>query len=321
MATKTKASKAAPTPKPKRGVGSVITRRRRMLAEQMQRRELGRLDEQRERARSVVYELKYRHQYLNDPVYTFRKNAARHAINVLTADHKAFLAAAGHGDIKLSVVLSDGAAQHPNTRTKDETKAVAWTDFSKIVVRVPSPPVTQSLKEFVVEVRGILHHEAGHVRFTTPLPDLHQSAVEQSPELDRVPLVKLHKVWNTLEDQRMEAAVVRATPRIKNYFVPMVLNVVLGEGKDGPTASTSIVENLGPWMSLAGRSYMPDGIRAKARESFDEHGVQYGVTAGEWFAIVSRYMSATDSVAMMTAVLDAHDFLSRILDSASGGSS
>lgn len=313
----TNTSKTAP--KPRRGVGSVITRRRRMLAEQMQRRESGRSEEQRERARTVVHELRYRHQYLNDPIYAFRQNAARHAINVLTADHKAFLAAVGHGNIKLSVVLSDGHLQDQNARTGVAEKTIAWTDFSKIVVRVPSPPAAKTLKEFVVEVRGILHHEAGHVRFTTPLPDLYQSAVEVSSSVDRVPLVKLHKVWNCLEDQRMEAAVVRATPRIKNYFIPMVLNVVVGEdtGADS-TVATTIVSNLGPWMSLAGRSYMPDDIRIAARERFDQHGSQFGVTAEDWFNAVSRYMSATDNLSMMMAVLDAYDLLTRILDTASG---
>ena len=65
----------------------------------------------------------------------------------------------------------------------------------------------------------------------------------------------------------MEAAVVRATPRIATYFTPMVLAYVLADTEAQGYMSgyqKQAVEALGPWLALAGRDYLPDDLRAQA---------------------------------------------------------
>jgi hypothetical protein len=182
---------------------------------------------------------------------------------------------------------------------------------------MPEPSVT--LREWVVDLRGALHHETGHVRFTTPFPDLIEAVGE---EFDWRNYAQgdsaLHRVWNILEDQRMEAAVVREVPRIANYFTPMVLNIVLRAEPMSwhDSAAQQAVENMGPWIMIAGRHYLPKRLRADARRNFNQNTM--GGTAEDWSNIVHRYMRATSADEMMRAVLDAQDFINDINYSSDG---
>jgi len=275
-------------------------------------------ERERNRARDVLAENRARSAMREGSIVAHRLMAARHTLNVLTSDHRAYMSAIGHGDVTLDVAFtnaSSASSQQPLWRSDHK----AYTDFAKILVRVPPPALRMSLRELIVEVRGILHHEAGHVRFTIPLPELWDRArAAMGPRLrSDVSVGKLQMAWNCLEDQRMEAAVVRATPRIRNYFIPMVLSYVLADTQSQGYMSpeqTQAVDHLAPWIALAGRDYLPDDIRAQARDDFDHFGERFDVASDDWFDIVSRYMAATDEVDMLTAVFDAHDFLAKLLD-------
>lgn len=328
-------AKAKPSiaPKPKRGVGQVITRRRRAIADHQLNRDRQRATAERDLTMRIMQEQRDRAADRVDPMIVQRISSANHALNVLSGDHRAYMAAIGHKDVEVNVALHiknfvDPRRSHTFAVLKEE-KVVAYTDFSKIVVTVPPPALSRSLRDWVTEVRGILHHEAGHVRFTTPFPDLYRIATG----CDVISLDNsrsIHMAWNTLEDQRMECAVVRATPRIKNYFVPMVLNVVLDTDYPGDRAAMndiqkSAVTRLSPWLALAGRSYFSNEVRAQAKADFDTFGHHFGLSSDVWFDIVSRYVSATDEETMVKAVLDAHEFISTISretgssDAGSGG--
>lgn len=279
---------------------------------------VARHERERNRARAVLLENRARSALREGSIAARRLMAARHALQVLASDHRAFMAAVGHGEVTLDVALtstSSAASQQPSWRSDHK----AYTDFAKILVRVPPPALRTPLRKFIVEVRGILHHEAGHVRFTIPLPELWDRAyAAMGPQLrSDVSVGKLQMAWNCLEDQRMEAAVVRATPRMRNYFTPMVLSYVLADtqalGYMSP-GQTEAVDRLAPWIALAGRDYVPDDVRTRARDEFDQFGEPFDVASDDWFDIVSRYMSSTDEVDMLTAVFDAHDFLAKLLD-------
>lgn len=275
-------------------------------------------DRERNRAREVLAENRARSAAREGSIVAQRLVAARHALHVLASDHRAYMSAIGHGDVTLDVAFTDASSTssgQPLWRSDHK----AYTDFAKILVRVPPPALRVPLREFIVEVRGILHHEAGHVRFTIPLPELWDRArAAMGPGLrSDVSVGKLQMAWNCLEDQRMEAAVVRATPRIRNYFMPMVLGYVLADTRAQGYMSpdqTQAVDHMAPWIALAGRDYLPDDIRARARDDFDRFGERFDVASDDWFGIVSRYMAATDPADMLTAVLDAHDFLAKLLD-------
>lgn len=302
------ATKTPQAPKPKRGVGQVIARRRRTMAEAQERRAAEREYQEKLRVRDLMVGM--RHRTVEDPMHVRRAQQARHAMNVLRSDHKAFLAAVGHKDVGVNLTLANAK----ESLTSDST--MAYTDFSDIYVKVPLPEMSRSLKEFVIEVRGMLHHEAGHIRFTMPLPGLWEwyDGLPEDQRKDGITIGKAMIPWNTLEDQRMEAAVIRSTPRIANYFIPMMIQLLLRDKKD-PRLSTEqneIIAATTPWMLMAGRSYMPDHIRLSAKREFDLHAMQFGVSADEWFGIVSRYMSATAEETMLVAVLDAVRFLDKM---------
>lgn len=278
---------------------------------------------ERERARQAVVEGRQRARHLSDSLATHREVMARHALNVLTTDHRAFMAAIGKADVTLDVAFTESNRTHDDQPFwRSATKS--FTNFSQIKVRVPVPSLRTPLRDFVVGVRGILHHESGHVRFTIPLPELWERGLAELGSLGRPDLSvrSLQMAWNCLEDQRMEAAVVRATPRIATYFAPMVLAYVLAETQAQGYMNgfqKQGVDALGPWLAVAGRDYLPDSVRARARDDFDEFAQPLDLSADDWFDIVVRYLGATTEADMLLALFDAHDFLTRLLDAVGGG--
>jgi hypothetical protein len=314
-------TKTIAAPKPKRGVGQAISRRRRLIADhQRHTDELRALDE-RNHARQLLEEQRNRHAEKDDPIIAHRINSARHAVNVLTGDHRAYMAAVGHANVNVNVTLT-GSLSTGKSVFASTSETMAYTDFDNIVVKIPTPPLSKLLKEFVTELRGILHHEAGHVRFTKPFTNLYREASEANADLlferaANIPAASLHKAWNALEDQRMEVAVVRATPRIANYFIPMVLNVVIATDNHDVGGVVSdhhknVMTEIAPWLALAGRGYFDNDVRLLAKQRFDSVCAEFGVTSDEWFDIVSRYMSTSSPVEMMLAVIDAHRFIQKL---------
>ncbi len=273
-------------------------------------------EHEREAARRAIAEGRQRAIVHDRDFVNHRLVMARHAVGVLVNDHRAFLHAVGHGDVEVEVTLSQGVGTE--RRTLWGGADTAYTSMSNIVVKLPPPALRTPLRHFVVEVRGMLHHQTGHVRFSVPLSELWQRGVHglAGTADERLSLKALQLAWDCVEDQRMEAAVVRATPRIANYFVPMVLAHVLAESSVVGYMTTfqrQAVDQLAPWLALAGRSYMPDDVRLGARDDFDAAGATFGVTSSQWFDLVTRYMSATDEAAMLQALVAAHRFLERLM--------
>jgi hypothetical protein len=275
-----------------------------------------RIEQERAAARQAIAEGRERTHRLDHDFFDHRLVMARHAVGVLANDHRAFLLAIGHGDVDVEVTLTQGVGTQ--RRTLWGGADTAYTSMDRIVVKLPPPTLRTPLRHFVVEVRGMLHHQTGHVRFTVPLPELWERGVHGlagTPDEWLKPK-ELQLVWDCVEDQRMEAAVVRATPRIANYFVPMVLAHVLAESTVVGYMNAfqrQTVDQLAPWLALAGRSYMPDDVRSGARDDFDAAGATFGVTSSQWFDLVASYMSATDEADMLRALVAAHRFLERLI--------
>ncbi len=272
---------------------------------------------ERERARAVVLQARERARSRDDSFLALRRTNAQHALAVLVSDHRAYMAAIGKADVELDVAFSDADPRRTDTRLWHAMNK-AYTNFDKILVRVAVPHLRTSLREFVISVRGTLHHESGHIRFTIPLPELwaRGSAAWQHRPGGTVSVKQLQTVWNCLEDQRMEAAVVRATPRIATYFVPMVLGYVTADvERQGymSGAQVTAIEALAPWLAMAGRDYLPNAVRVEARQAFDEYAQQFDIASDDWFDVVARYMGASEEPDMVEALLDAHDLLERLL--------
>lgn len=302
--SKTRTKKAA-APKPKRGVGQAITRQRRKIAERQDFIARARIDRERDLAEALVQA----QRQISGPESEIVRNYHNytHACTALANNHRALHTAIGLKDIEIDFQLRRLEHSHNDSRPPE-----AYTNFTKVYVRADAPAIGKStVRDFIVQMRGVLHHETGHCRFTLPYKTLIDRLDESHP------LSTLSKVafrtWNLLEDQRMETAVVSATPRIAQYFVPMVSEIVLGQsnGSEGDAGTY-----LFPWLAVAGRQYLPSRIREIARERFDEYTKG---RADEWYDIVKEYRTATTDVALADAIIRAHHFINAISEGVESG--
>lgn len=147
----------------------------------------------------------------------------------------------------------------------------AYTDFRRLNVEIDTKRVDlnniDSVMEFISLVKGAIYHEGGHVLYTTPITqwsDFGSSLKVMTEEgnaindaLKNLSILRATKYgdaftgrcWNIIEDQRMERAMVLASPAMARYFTTTALNVVIND--QDPTLS---------WPYIAGRKYLPAPI-------------------------------------------------------------
>lgn len=194
---------------------------------------------------------------------------------------------------------------------------VAWTDFTSIRVEYPSKFQrgltdvdlakeglvnldAESARALLAEIRGVIYHEVGHVRFTIPLPNLTQHLIENQHDALREEWHALDNkqyLWNLLEDQRMEARVVADSPIIGTYLTSVIVNLF---------EATPML-----WAFVAGRRFLPEDLRAAARAEFvASYGEQ---TAVEVERVIARYSSARTHVELVEAVIEFGSVLNPLL--------
>ena len=186
----------------------------------------------------------------------------------------------------------------------------AWTDFAQI-------DVTYAMREdkrlLAAELRAMIYHEGGHIRFTIPFQELvNYVAVQRN--VDRNAVLndagyghrELQRAWNSLEDQRMETAVVSDSPRKAVYLTPMIMGLMM---PDVNSASLN-------WPLMVWRRYLPRHLRRSARKMFvtrhDVMGLDGEGLAKQIEAAVTRYVRATDVLTMWNAVVDFAGLLAQI---------
>lgn len=159
--------------------------------------------------------------------------------------------------------------------------ASAMTDFQEIKVTVNTATYdedkTQDVARLIALTKGLIYHEGGHILYTIPVVNLIEKSKEQGfdptfrpmntpPEADPSPSINEFRwVWNLLEDQRMECAVVRMSPIIERYLQVVVLDVVTKSAESAPHRS---------WPFVTGRSYLPKSILSQYRRIAVEYAQQ-----------------------------------------------
>lgn len=145
--------------------------------------------------------------------------------------------------------------------------ASAFTDFRSINITVNPDTYRDddknSLASLIYMTKGLVYHEGGHIKWTTPFNKLIELA--GATHLTAADKYRLTKAWNVLEDQRMETAMCSISPVMGKYFTNIVLNVVLNLGDLGSN-----------WPWIAGRTYLPSDIRQAIRDAAevrDVHGI------------------------------------------------
>lgn len=163
----------------------------------------------------------------------------------------------------------------------------AWTDFSQVVVNYPASRFdlnpdgspTAAARDSVREVLGLGYHEIGHNLYTVPFARLGLDASRQ-------------RAWNALEDQRMELAVVNASPDLAAYLTIVVLrNIVDSVGGD-PAAA---------WLLVAGRLYLPKSLRLECRSAF---AARHGDDVADRVRAIVREYAEADSVEALAAAVE-----------------
>ncbi len=182
----------------------------------------------------------------------------------------------------------------------------AWTDFRRIQVTWPEAMIPNRLDrdavlDTIAQMKGVMQHEMGHIRFTTTYKTVKDGAKAQTKH----PSNLLFRCWNLLEDMKMESLVVESVPRIANYFGTMVANVVLSGG-NLPMEQT--------WIMLAGRAYLPKAVLRKSYELFDQFCFDGGINDGamEWFNLVQDYKAARTEQQVMNAIVAAYEFIQKV---------
>jgi len=272
--------------KPQRGLGKEITAQRRKQRDALRRQRENYKQESMAKARE---ELSRRQQVQSTPPFV-------KSIMASVADNQtAFMRSMGLRQF----ITAESGWYYNDLR--------AWTDFRRIFVHYPTSGMPDGSNRLdtldtIADLRGIIQHEIGHIRFTVPFPELIEKAgvaeyVEASGKK------AFHTAWNILEDQRMETLVVNAVPRIASYFTKMIYKHIVTGDMDHA------------WLLLAGRTYLPDDLRIKAHQHFDLNHPSHGVTpfSKRWYDIVKRYKQATTAGDMWDEVVQAKLFLDQVL--------
>ena len=165
-----------------------------------------------------------------------------------------------------SAVLSSLDVRAPVIITNESQSPVATarTDFKTIAIGVNAdvynPEDKESLASLIYMTKGLVYHEGGHIKWTTPFEMLLELA--ECDHLSAAEKFKLSRAWNVLEDQRMETAMCSLSPVMGKYFTNIVLNVVLN------------LSDLGSnWPWIVGRTYLPSDIRQAIRDAAEERDV------------------------------------------------
>jgi hypothetical protein len=284
--------------KPKRGLGSAITRKRRLQAEALEKEVHDRREKARQAARNEMARLEARSK---EQAETGQARWESGLLRTVVGNQTAVLRSYG---FKQSVQCDIDPYDRGVT---------AWTDFTRIYVAwprlmFPNRYDRNAVLDTVAQIKGVMQHEMGHIRFTTPWTTV--MAAGTMPKVyqeDKTKGALLQQCWNMLEDQRMECLVVESVPRIANYFGTMVANVILG----GDRMQVPIEQT---WVMLAGRTYLPLDVLKLSASTFDQFCAQNGINNGarEWERLVSLYKSATTEKQIMKATVDAYEFIQKV---------
>ena len=151
---------------PKRGLGPVVTRKRRNISDAIEDRENKRKENERKAAEQEMERLKRRY---NDRMKEDSRWAAS-LIKAVISNQTMLLRLWGH-------------RQAVETQVRPSGRVVAWTNFKKIRIewpldRVPNRMHSSEVLDTVAQAKGVMQHEMGHIRFTTSWKTIKKNSIE-----------------------------------------------------------------------------------------------------------------------------------------------
>jgi hypothetical protein len=292
--------------KPKRGLGSAVTRQRRKVAEGVRASEDARNQAAKAAARAEIERAR------NKAKTAPEDGTKRWMDSILNSVIRS----------QSTLLRTHGLHQPCSASITQGASVVAYTDFSSIVIQWPAREMPRfgapraDMLNTVARIKGVFQHEMGHLRFTTPWPTILANTENQHNE-HNLTKETLHWMWNCLEDQRMEQCVVATVPRIANYLTPLITKLIIGLD-DNKTVNAGLETS---WYLLAGRQYLSTDVRRLSYNLFDDTCYARGITNGaaKWAAIVRKYIAAKTAQQIYDAVLEACDFAACVQVPVPGG--
>lgn len=193
-----------------------------------------------------------------------------------------------------SAVLDSIGVKSPIVLEQSNSKRIASarTNFKKISISVNTSYYDENDRASVAKLihltKGLVYHEGGHIKYTTPFQKLMDMVGRPS---DGIEVYSKMKAWNILEDQRMESAMCALSPMLAKYFTTIVMEIVI----DKSAMSTN-------WPWIAGRTYLPSHIRQMFRDAAETHPKKHLID--KMNACIMRYRKSTDPVEMVSCVIE-----------------
>ncbi len=201
-----------------------------------------------------------------------------------------------------STVLNSLEVRAPVYVSSDRHSAVAsaYTDFKNINISVNSDSYREndrdSLASLIHMTKGLVYHEGGHIKWTTPFPKLLEMAGRT--DVASGDKYRLSRAWNVLEDQRMETAMCSISPVMGRYFTNIVMNIVINLNDIGAN-----------WPWIAGRTYLPSDIRQLIRDAAEERDIHHIVE--DMTKCIMQYRRSKSADEMVNCVIQFSDYLDK----------
>lgn len=237
--------------------------------------------------------------------------AMRQMTRVFTVNRDAVFSAI-HAMVS-TVAKSWGVGAPIHLRQSYNSTVAASTDFTSVTISYPENSTTwvsneevgkfneSALRTLVSDIKGLAYHEVGHIRFTVPFNVLHQMARLPDP-IEPNDMLRYKRIWNVLEDQRMESAVVEESPIVAKYFTTMVLQWLFKVQRlDTPPDQ---------YVLIIGRRYLPRSLRMSMRDAYiDAYGLE---NTQKVEATVRAYKAADNAADMWAQVVALSDLLTQM---------
>lgn len=179
----------------------------------------------------------------------------------------------------------------------------AYTDLKSVELRIAPNTMDTSddknVRRTVAVIKGATYHEVAHCLWTK-----HMIADYFKDEVNRK---KYHRAWNLLEDGRIESLLIKKSPIIKKYLLPMMWDIVVNLTKDDVSAEFKLGSAV-PFLLV--RTYIPRGMQRQALHSANTFVAKHRPSDAQHIAgLISDMLATSKEYNACTTITDQIPFI------------
>jgi Mg-chelatase subunit ChlD len=149
-------------------------------------------------------------------------------------------------------------------KSEGKTAPVAWSGDDADIHFNSSRLPSAETREEVIFVTGVNNHEVAHILFSPTVQDMRD--LWSDPWSNPMVEMFLHnemyqKIWNILDDQRIEMLMCRRFANMRPYFISAFSRIVLVDGRDHLDTA---------YLLSRGRRYLPIRVRRLLKRKFKD---------------------------------------------------